>query len=165
MIDRRQSHPSVVGTVVTRAVRCTHPCTCVYPDSMDDSIERVIEDLEEYSRASQRLIDRLEVQNQWHLADIEALRQGIPLSESSDATRSAERSRDLTRILDEFEQSRRRIRASVTAAALAEGMSAVRIGEMFGVSRQLAGRLVREARDLPPRIEPGGNIGQVLAGD
>jgi len=66
---------------------------------------------------------------------------------------SADRSRDLTRILTEFEQSRRRNRASVTAAALDQGLSVIQISEIFGVSRQLANRFVKEATNLPPRVD------------
>ena len=46
----------------------------------------------------------------------------------------------------EFEESRRAIRSSVVAAALAEGATVTEIGEIFGVSRQLANRFVKELR-------------------
>jgi transposase len=46
----------------------------------------------------------------------------------------------------EFEESRRAIRSSVVAAALAEGASVTQISGIFGVSRQLANRFVKECR-------------------
>jgi predicted transcriptional regulator len=59
---------------------------------------------------------------------------------------SATLSRDLTQRLEEFEEVRREIRVSVTAALRAEGLSAADIGDLFGVTRQLASRFAREAK-------------------
>ena len=111
-------------------------------------IERVIEHIERYTESGDRLIERLQAQRAWNIEDIARLRAGALLSESTKQTRSADRSRDLTRILGEFEQSRREIRAAVVAAALAEGMTVAEIAEIFGVSRQLANRFVKDARNL-----------------
>ena len=121
---------------------------------MDAAVERMIADIERYTEAGERLIERLERQNRWNLEDIERLRSGVLLAESTRRTRSAERSRELTRILDEFEQSRRAIRTSVTAAALDQGMTISEIAEIFGVSRQLANRFVKEARSTPAPPPP-----------
>ena len=115
---------------------------------MDPAMERVIEHIEHYTAAGDRLIARLEAQRAWNLEDIGHLRAGARLSESTKQTRSADRSRDLTRILSEFEQSRRGIRAAVVAAALQEGMTIPEVADIFGVSRQLANRFVKEARNL-----------------
>jgi DNA-directed RNA polymerase specialized sigma24 family protein len=124
---------------------------------MDASIERVIEQIERYTRAGDHLIERLQKQRAWNLEDTEHLRSGITIARSTRDTKSAERSRDLTRILSEFEQSRREIRAAVVAAALDEGMTISEIADIFGVSRQLANRFVKEARaltDQPRPIDP-----------
>lgn len=115
---------------------------------MEASIERVIEYIERYSAAGDRLAARLADLRTWNAEDIERLRSGVPISESTRVTGSAERSRSLTRLLDEFESSRRGIRAAVVAAAVEEGMTITQIAEIFGVSRQLANRLVKEARAL-----------------
>jgi len=125
---------------------------------MDASIERVIEQIERYTRAGDRLIERLQAQRAWNVEDTEHLRTGATIAISTRDTRSAERSRDLTRILSEFEQSRREIRAAVVAAALHEGMTISEIADIFGVSRQLANRFVKEARaitDHPGPSAPG----------
>jgi len=115
---------------------------------MDPAIERVIVYIERYSAAAGRLRARLEAQQRWNSEDIGRLRAGASLSESVRATRSADRRRDLTRIMDAFETSRREIRAAVVAAALAEGMTTTEIADIFGVSRQLANRFVRDAHGL-----------------
>ncbi len=100
--------------------------------------------MRQYTAAGERLIERLRIQSRWNQADIDRLRAGATLMESIRATDSAARSRDLTTILADFEESRRTIRASVVAAALAEGATISEIGEIFGVSRQLANRFVKE---------------------
>ena len=115
---------------------------------MDPALERVIEHVERYTDAIDRLIERLQAQRAWNLEDMERLRGGVTVSRSTKQTRSADRSRDLTRILAEFEQSRREIRAAVVAAGVDEGMTIAEIAEIFGVSRQLANRFVKDARNL-----------------
>ena len=113
---------------------------------MDDAIERVIADVRRYTEAGERLAERLHQHSRWNEEDIERLRSGASLRESCRATDSAQRSRDLTRILAEFEESRRAIRASTVLALLEEGMTINEIAQVFGVSRQLANRLVKDAR-------------------
>jgi len=115
---------------------------------MDPAIERLIEHIERYSEAGDRLAERLAAQRTWNDEDIERLRDGVTLAESTAQTGSADRSRDLTRIMADFERSRREIRAAVVAAALGEGMTITEVAEIFGVSRQLANRFVKEARNL-----------------
>jgi len=127
---------------------------------MDEAIERVIEYVERYTQAGERLVERLQAQRAWNLEDIERLRNGMTLGQSTQATNSAERSRELTRILAEFEQSRREIRAAVVAAALDEGMTISEIADIFGVSRQLANRFVKDARalnDQPASVDAVGS--------
>jgi len=122
---------------------------------MDEAIERVIGDVYHYTEAGERLIERLQLQNRWNLEDIERLRTGVSLTSAIEATDSASRSRDLTRIMAEFEESRRAIRSSVVAAALAEGATVTQISEIFGVSRQLANRFVKDCRTRDQlQVEP-----------
>ena len=123
---------------------------------MDELTERLIEDIGAYSDAAQRLIERLQAQVESNREDLQRIRNGETLAGATRDTKSADRSRDLTRKLDEFEQSRRRIRPSVSAVALAQGLSISDIAEIFGVSRQLANRFVKEARNRPPRSAPEG---------
>ena len=79
---------------------------------VDDAIERVIADVRRYTEAGERLAERLHQHTRWNEEDIERLRTGTSLTESCQVTGSAQRSRDLTRILAEFEESRRVIRSS-----------------------------------------------------
>jgi hypothetical protein len=113
---------------------------------MDEAIERVIGDMYRFTEAGDRLIERMQVQSRWNLEDIDRLRTGFTIMASIDAGDSAARSRALTRVMAEFEESRRAIRSSVVAAALAEGASVTQISGIFGVSRQLANRFVKECR-------------------
>lgn len=113
---------------------------------MDDAIEQVIADVRRYTEAGERLAERLHQHTRWNEEDVERLRAGVSLTDSCHATGSAQRSRDLTRILAEFEESRRAIRSSTVLALLDEGMTISEIAQVFGVSRQLANRLVKDAR-------------------
>ena len=54
----------------------------------------------------------------------------------------------MTRLLAEFEESRRAIRSSTVLGLLEEGLTITEIGDVFGVSRQLANRLVKDARTM-----------------
>ena len=113
---------------------------------MDEAVERVIADVHRYTEAGERLAARLHEHSRWNEADIERLRSGMTLTESCNHTASADRSRNLTRIMAEFEEARRAIRASSVLLLLDEGRTISEIGTIFGVSRQLANRLVRDAR-------------------
>lgn len=112
------------------------------------AIEQAIADIEGFAESAVHLADRLHRQAAWSAEDVERLRSGMSMADACVATNSAERSRTLTRALAEFEASRRAIRASTVLALLDEGMSITDIGKVFGVSRQLANRLVKDARAL-----------------
>ena len=115
---------------------------------MTEAIERVIADLQRYSEAGQRLADQLHELARLNAEDVERLRTGVSMTESCELTNSSGRSRGLTRIMAEFEESRRVIRASTVLGLLEEGRTTSEIGQVFGVSRQLANRLVKDARAL-----------------
>ncbi len=115
---------------------------------MHDAIERVIADVQRYSDAGERLAEHLHAQSQWNGNDIASLRSGVSLTESCRITDSADRSRTMTRLLAEFEESRRAIRSSTVLGLLDEGRTVTEIGRVFGVSRQLANRLVNDARAM-----------------
>lgn len=114
--------------------------------SVSDAIERVIADTQRYSDAGQRLAKHLVEQSKWSLDDVARLRSGVSLIESCQRTDSADRSRTMTRLLAEFEESRRAIRSSSVLGLLEEGLTMTEIGHVFGVSRQLANRLVKDAQ-------------------
>jgi len=113
---------------------------------VSDAIERVIDDVQRYSDAGERLARHLFQQSTWNADDIECLRSGVTLIESCQKTNSADRSRTMTRLLAEFEESRRAIRSSSVLGLIDEGLTITEIGHVFGVSRQLANRMVKDAR-------------------
>jgi len=115
---------------------------------MTEAIERVIVDLQRYSEAGQRLAEQLHQLARLNAEDVERLRAGVSMTEACQLTNSSDRSRGLTRIMAEFEESRRVIRASTVLGLLEEGRTTSEIGQVFGVSRQLANRLVKDARAL-----------------
>jgi len=110
-----------------------------------EAIDQVIVDVQRYTEAGQALIDRVEMQNAWNTEDIASLRGGVTMTESMEAAASAERSREMTRVLGEFEAARRAVRKSVAAAMLEEGTTLTQLGDAFGVTRQLAGRFAKDA--------------------
>jgi len=124
-----------------RSDRCNIGC-------MTEAIERVIADLQRYTEAGERLAQQLHQLAVLNAEDVERLRAGMSLTDSCEITNSSDRSRGLTRIMAEFEESRRVIRASTVLGLLDEGRTTSEIGQVFGVSRQLANRLVKDARAL-----------------
>jgi hypothetical protein len=112
---------------------------------MADHIERVIEDVLRYRAATQGLIEALQRQTESSDEDINVMRSGITMAEKMRRAGSSELSRNLTQRLEEFEAVRRDVRWSITRALVAEGLSTPEIGDMFGVSRQLASRFVNDA--------------------
>lgn len=113
---------------------------------MAEPIERVIEDVLRYRAATEQLIVGLRRQTGSSDDDVTLMRSGISMTDKMRRSGSSDLSRDLTRRLEEFEAVRRDVRTSVTAALLDEGRTTTEIAELFGVTRQLAGRLVSEAR-------------------
>jgi len=112
---------------------------------MADHIEQVIEQVVRYREATEELIRALERQTHSSTEDIELLRSGITMADKMRHSRSSTLSRDLTDRLEEFEAVRRSIRLAVTRALVEEGLTNLEIAELFGVSRQLAGRFVHDA--------------------
>ena len=73
--------------------------------------------------------------------------------------RSADLRRDMSDRLQDFETARKDVRISLTSMLLAQGKSGVEVGELFGMSRQAASRLVIEARVGPPAGAPDSRSG------
>ena len=111
---------------------------------MNESLKRVIDDLDGYTAAAVELRDHMERVIARNAEDGAYLLAGNPIADSMRRADSASRSRELTRVLEEFDQARRLIRASVTALMLDDCASVAEVGEAFGVSRQLAHRFAKE---------------------
>ena len=85
---------------------------------------------------------------------ISALRRGVAISKSVETTGASpgelrQSSHDL---IAEYEHCRHEMRAAFLLPSLDEGMSIGDIGRALGISRQLASRLVKEARDSTPLV-------------
>jgi nucleotidyltransferase/DNA polymerase involved in DNA repair len=78
---------------------------------------------------------------------LKMLDEGVAMEKALTALNTAARRQRMTQLLNEFEECRHRLRLSITTAGLDEGMSIGDIGRAFGVSRQLASRFAKEARD------------------
>jgi len=78
---------------------------------------------------------------------LKLLETGIPLDQALTELNTAQRRLKMTDMLSEFDECRHRVRVSITAAGLEEGMSIGDIGRAFGVSRQLAARFAKEVRE------------------
>ncbi len=113
---------------------------------MADAKERIIDDVQRYRVATEELVAGLRRHTENSAEDIALMRSGMTVADKMRRSSSAEQSRDLTRRLADFEAVRRDVRISVTAALLDEGLTTAEIGELFGVTRQLANRFAQEAR-------------------
>jgi len=120
------------------------PVPPTYHGEVDDGLQRVLGDLEDYTAAAVQLRDELDRLIAWNAEDAEYLRSGMAITDSMRRADSARRSRDLTRYLDEFESVRRAVRVSVTALMLDDGNTVTEVGDAFGVSRQLAHRFATD---------------------
>ena len=86
---------------------------------------------------------------------VKALRRGDPVS--AVVGDSGETASDLRRttndLLAEYEAARHRMRTALLLPFLDEGKSIGDFGRVLGVSRQLASRLARDARDASSAVE------------
>ena len=85
---------------------------------------------------------------------LKLLESDTPLGRALVELNSAERRVRMTELLSEFDECRHRLRISITAAGIEEGMSIGDIGRAFGVSRQLAARFAKEARSQDGPSDP-----------
>jgi hypothetical protein len=96
--------------------------------------------------AGQELRDRIRESRKGLQKGLELLDRGVGIDEALRALNTAERRLAMTELLTEFEECRHRLRLSITVAGLEEGMSIGDIARAFGVSRQLASRMAKQAR-------------------
>jgi hypothetical protein len=111
--------------------------------------ERAIESIERTMEASVALRKHLLESERSGRKMISALKRGVPIPESVAASGSnaAELRRSTNDLLNDFELARHEMRAAFILPSVDGGMSIGEIGRALGVSRQLASRLVREARE------------------
>ena len=79
--------------------------------------------------------------------------RGAPLHEVMSKIGVSDRRAELVERLDRFEEARRRMRVACFRMSLSEGLSIGGIARLWGISRQLASRLVNEnAKDPVPQV-------------
>ena len=80
--------------------------------------------------------------------------RGAPLHEVMGKIGVSDLRAELVERLDRFEEARRRMRVACFRMSLSEGLSIGGIARLWGISRQLASRLVNEtAKDPVPRTD------------
>jgi hypothetical protein len=110
--------------------------------------ERAIRSVERTLEASVALRKHLVSTERIGRKMVEALHGGVPISASVEAAgaRTAELRQSAHDLFADYEHCRHEMRAAFLLPALDEGMSIGDLGRALGISRQLASRLVREAR-------------------
>jgi DNA-directed RNA polymerase specialized sigma24 family protein len=111
--------------------------------------ERAIESIERTMQASVALRKHLLEGERSGRRMISALKRGVPIPDSVAAAGSsaAELRRSTNDLLNDYEGARHEMRTAFILSSVEGGMSIGEIGRVLGVSRQLASRLVREARE------------------
>jgi len=111
-------------------------------DRRDDAIEGVKSLLE----AVDDLEEMLDVARGNCRIALASLVEGKPVRDALDDAAASRTRQALTDSLDRFEQFRHNSRLSLIAAGMEEGSTINSIGRTWGISRQLASRLVKETR-------------------
>jgi hypothetical protein len=105
------------------------------------------EDLERLIVAVDELEERLEATKKVYQASLDSLKADQPLGDTLRSVGAAGARQAMTDALDRFEQLRHNSRLSMIATGLDEGMTINGLSKVWGISRQLASRLVKEVRD------------------
>ena len=113
--------------------------------------DRAIESIERALEVSAVLRRQLVANERTGRKMIGALRRHVPISECVDASGASAAGvrRSTNDVLAEYAQARHQMRAAFLLPAIGEGMSIAAISRKLGVSRQLASRLVLEAKSVP----------------
>jgi len=106
-----------------------------------------IADLRELAEAAARLRNDLRAKENVYRRTARTLERGTGVAKAMQMVKADQARRELTETIEDFEYFRHRSRLSLTASGLEEGMTIGQIGRAWGVSRQLAARYAREARD------------------
>jgi hypothetical protein len=121
---------------------------------MADAGDRVLRDIVSYRKASANLSGALERQRMTMAESAETMLGHVPLDVRMRKADSAGLRGDVSDRLAEFDTARRQLRVSLTAVLIDDGLNGVEVGNLFGVSRQAANRLVIEARRIDDAWAP-----------
>jgi len=122
---------------------------------MADATDRLLRDIGSYREASLNLSGALERQRETMEEFAEAMLSHVPLDVRMRKADSAGLRGDVSDRLAQFDTARRKLRVSLTAVLIDDGLNGVEVGNLFGVSRQAANRLVIEARRIDAAWAPG----------
>ncbi len=114
---------------------------------MTEARDAVVSDVQRLMDSGQELRSAILDSRKGFTKGLKLLEGGMPLRQALTELNTAERRLRMTELLNEFDECRHRLRVSITAAGLEEGMSIGEIGRAFGVSRQLAARFAKEVRE------------------
>jgi len=114
---------------------------------VSEARDEVISDIQRLMDSGQELRALVQESRKGFIKGLKLLDSGMPLEQALAELNTAERRLKMTDMLSEFDECRHRLRVSITAAGLEEGMSIGDIGRAFGVSRQLAARFAKEVRE------------------
>jgi DNA-directed RNA polymerase specialized sigma24 family protein len=116
--------------------------------AMGDELDDAVRAIERTIEASVALRKNLQTGEIIGRKMIRKLTQGTPASQSVAASGAnpADVRQQTNELLNNFERCRRQMRMVFVLRSLDEGMTIGEVGRSLGVSRQLAARLVKEAR-------------------
>jgi hypothetical protein len=117
--------------------------------------ERAIESVDKTLEASAALRKHLLENERTGRRMISAIKRGVPIPEAVEASGScaANLRRSTKDLLDNYESARHEMRAAFILPSIDGGMTIGDIGRTLGVSRQLASRLVQEARETLATVD------------
>lgn len=122
--------------------------------------DQLVGDVRRYIETIENLVAGLQAYRDVNEESLVDLLGGMDLKDSFRLRDTATLSRELSRLLDEFETSRQAVRRSCASTLHDEGMTLRQIGLAFGVSHQLASRFTRTPVDKgrpPSARQPHGN--------
>jgi hypothetical protein len=123
------------------------------PDAPTDQL--LLAAVAEFERTSLRVQDAMVLNAASCAAIRRSLDDGTSISETMTSIGIAQLREKLTDAIADLEAARRHLRAVCFARATQEGLSIGGVARLWGVSRQLAQRTLRES-NLPPRVAPSG---------
>ncbi|MGA2835681.1 MAG: hypothetical protein ABSF84_03690 [Acidimicrobiales bacterium] len=121
------------------------PCTAE-PWSADDRQEAAIRDVIRLTQASRELRAALEENEELYERSLARLNSGIYAGRALLGVDVARARLSVVDALGEFERARHHARGTFISAQFHEGMNMKQIGNVWGISRQLAHRFFKEAQ-------------------
>lgn len=126
--------------------RFRHPEHAPQAFAMTESREAAIQRIQVLVDAAKDLQVAIRANEEVYRNTLRLLRSGTEMSKALTAVDVAQARTELADALRTFEADRHRTRSLVIAAQVDEGMNIKQVAQVWGISRQLAGRFLKEAR-------------------